>query len=464
MADEEQKPQEEEQVDEPKKLTVNVGEIEDVGTLKKKVNVEIPKEEIDRKLDENYGELDTTAQIPGFRIGRAPRRLIEKRFGKDVREQVRLSLLAESIDSAIEQAELKKIGEPDVDIDAISLPDDGPLTFSFEVEVEPEFDLPELEGIEVEEKDVEVTDKDVDEQLENIRWRFAKLEECGDDAKIEKGDEVKCDLKVEVGEEAPVVRNDAEIVARVHPIEGITFEGIEEALIGAGVGDRKETEATVSKEHENEAWREKAAKLSVEVKKISKWIRPEVDDEFAAKVGFDTVKEMRDTMKTELESRKGQQVRQDLEQQIRDYVLKNTKIDLPDGLTERQTDRALQRRVVQLKQMGMPEVLIRDRVDELRSKARDTAVDDLKTMFALDKIARQYEIEVEEEEVNSVVANMAAGQGRRPEKMRQEMMQDGSYQNVFGMVRERKVVEKLLDSAKISKADTKEADEKTEKK
>ena len=107
--------------------------VEDAGTLKKKVTVTVPRERIDAKFDELYGELGHSAQIPGFRIGHAPRRLVEKRFGREVGKDVRNGIIGESIGQALEQAELSTLGEPDLDLEAIELPDDGDLAYSFEV-------------------------------------------------------------------------------------------------------------------------------------------------------------------------------------------------------------------------------------------------------------------------------------------------------------------------------------------
>jgi len=452
--------EEQQQADQPKQVAVTVVSIEDVGTLKKKVNVEIPRDQINGKLDENFVELAGTAQVPGFRIGRAPRRLIEKRFGKDVREQVRLTLIGAGVERAIEQEDLKTLGDPDLDLDKIQMPDDGPLAFSFEVEVEPEFDLPELDGIEVIERPRDVTDKDIDEQIENMRWRLAVLEEQNDDVIAEKGDQVHCDLTLDVGDQPPVVQNDIDLNIRAQAIEGITFDHLEDILVGAAVGDTKQTEATVSDEHANEAWRGQKARLGITVKKIARWRLPELNDEFARGVGFDTVQQYRDGVKTELEAQKGQQVRRDMEDQIRKYLVANTKFDLPEAMTNRQADRVLIRQVMQLRRMGMPEVLIEERLDELRTGSRDVAVEDLRVMFITGKIARLQEIEVSDEEVNSIIANMAVNQGRRPERLRQEMNRDGSYDNLTGMVREGKVLEKLLENAKITTAPAEPADRK----
>jgi trigger factor len=310
----------------------------------------------------------------------------------------------------------------------------------------------------------DVTDKDIDEQVDNIRWRLANLEEASAGAAVEKNDHVSASVTLQVGDEPPVVRHDLELAARGQAIEGVMFEKLDEVLIGAKVGETKTTEATVGDEHATESWRGKTAKATIEVAKVSKWILPEVNDALTQQFGVESVEKWREILKAELESRKGQQVKRDMEDQVREYLLEQVKFDLPEKMTERQTDRALIRRIFQLQQMGMPQVLIEEKIDDLRSRSREAAVKDLKLSFIMEKIARQMEIEVSDEEVNSMIANVALSQGRRPERVRQEMLRDGRYENAFGVVREQKVLEKLLATAKITKSEGEKADSKKKKK
>jgi trigger factor len=452
MADEQNvKPEAQVEQEQPAKLKVNVVSIEDSGTLKKKVKLEVPQEEIDKKLDENFKELSRSAAVPGFRTGRAPRRLVERRFSKDVREQVRLQLIAMAIEQSIDDSKLETLGEPDVKFEDIKLPEKGPLTFDYDVEIRPQFDVPGLDGIAVTEKDVKITDKDVDEQIENYRWQLAHLKEVPADGATEKNDHIEADTTFQVGDEPPVVKHDSPFDLRPQHIEGVNFEEIGDQFVGLKIGDSKTVEVKVADTHATEAWRGKTAKLTVTAKKIFRWEPPVVDDDFAKKYGYENVAALRESVKTELEAHRGQQARRDMEDQVRKYLLDNTKVDVPAGVAERQTSRVLYRKVLELRQMGIPPVLIEQKIDDIKTKARSQAIDDMKLFFILDKVARQLELEVSEEEVNGSIAAMAAQSGRRPERMREEMMREGMLENVYEMIRERKVLEKLLEKAKITK-------------
>jgi len=452
MADEQTKKQGEQAGNEEEaKLTVNVVSVEDSGTLKKKLKVEVPREEIDKRLNENFTEVMRTVQVPGFRLGRAPRKLIEKRFGKDIRDQVKLNLVAGAVERAVEETKLQTLGDPDLKFDAITLPDEGSLVFEFEVEVHPEFDLPKLEGIEVTEKDIPVTEKDIDDQIENYRWQMANLQEVAAGGSTEKNDHIEADSTFEVGGEPPTVKHDSPLDLRPQAIEGVMFNDLGDQLAGLKIGDSKTVEVTVPDTHTKEAWRGKTAKLVVTVKKIFRWILPEMSEDLAKQFGFTSISNWRETVKTELEARKGQQARKDLEEQIEKYLLDNVKIEIPEGVAERQTNRALMRRVLELQQMGIPPVLIEQQIDDLRARVRTQAMDDLRLSFIFNKIGRQYEIKVDEEEVNGMIASIAVRKGRRPERVREEMIHEGTISNVYEIIHERKVMEKLIEKAKITK-------------
>src|SRR5215210_8521954 len=143
--------------------------VEDAGPATKKVSIEIPRERIEAKLKEQFKELRQQASIPGFRVGHAPQKLIEKRFSQDVKDQVRRTLISESYEQAVEKNNLQVIGEPQFDNpDAIQLPEEGSFTYSFEVEVQPDITLPDLSKLKVKKPNVRVTDENVQQALKNL--------------------------------------------------------------------------------------------------------------------------------------------------------------------------------------------------------------------------------------------------------------------------------------------------------
>ena len=164
--------------------------VEDAGPARKKLTIEIPQERIEEKIESLYGRIRNDAQIPGFRRGRAPQRLIEKRFGDDIKNDAKGQLLSEGYSQAIEEHDLDVLGEPDVkDVDEIELPESGPLKFEVEVEVSPDFELPDLSEIKVEKPSTEVSDDDVTAEIERFRERMGKMSPVEDEsAEIAEGD------------------------------------------------------------------------------------------------------------------------------------------------------------------------------------------------------------------------------------------------------------------------------------
>src|SRR5437867_12424598 len=144
--------------------------IEDAGPATKRVVVEIPKDRIDQKLSEQYKDLRQQAAIPGFRPGHAPQKLIEKRFSSDVKEQVRRNLISESYEQAVEKNNLQVIGEPQFDDpDAIQLKEDQPLKYTFQIEVQPDFTVPDLGNLVVKKPKIQVTEENVQQALQNLK-------------------------------------------------------------------------------------------------------------------------------------------------------------------------------------------------------------------------------------------------------------------------------------------------------
>ncbi len=432
-----------EQQDEPQ-LDVAV---EDAGTLKKKVSVTVPRERIDAKMDEMFGELSTSAQVPGFRIGHAPRKLIEKRFGKEVSADVKNSLVGETLGQAIEKADLKTLGEPDINLEEIELPDDGNMEYSFDVEVQPEFELPELEGIEIQKPKIEITEERIDEGIDNVRENFATFEAT--EEPVEEGDVLNVDVKLSGEDITPQHREDVTLRAAPGQVEGVPLVDLPKELAGKKIGDVIKITATGPESHPNEDWRGKELTIEITIKGVQRRALPEVNDEFAASCGFDSVDDMRQQVRQRMEANLESEVKQHMRQQVRQYLLDKTDFELPEGVVARHTQRVLQRRYVDLLYRGVPRERIDENLTQLQASASQEAQQDLKLTFILQKVADKQDIEVDESEVNSRIAQMASQYNRRPERLREELARDGTLDSVQSTLREEKALDKLLEKAQV---------------
>ena len=432
----------------------NVVTIEDSGSCKKKVSVEIPEETIKKALDERYHKLRAEAVVPGFRRGRAPVRLLEKRFGSDVSEEIKLKLLVDASEAALKDSELDTLGDPDIGHENIDLPKDGPMKFDFEVEVRPQFDLPELEGIAVEKPKIEVIDQQIDEEIQAMRKR-AGIWVPKEDGDVEIDDQVVADAVLKFEDATEDQKHDnIEIFVRKNGFVGpIPIETLDELLVGAESGDVKKTSVNIPKTFFNEQYRGKSIDVEMTIKDVKRLEPAELDETFFKRYGVDNENELRQAIGDARREQAERDSRTAMGDQVYKYLLDNTEFDLPGNIVANQSMRILQRQYTNLLIRGVGREQIEEQMDRLRASSEIQAKEQLKLFFIMSKVAERLDVpEASEEEVNGYIAQVAASRGRRPEKVRQELARDGSLEQFKLQVREQKCVEKLLESANITEA------------
>jgi trigger factor len=427
--------------------------IEDAGPATKKVSVEVPEHLITAKIEEQFKQLRREAAVPGFRPGHAPLKLIEKRFHSDVRDQVRRTLISESYEQAISKNSLSVIGEPHFDeAEKIELPETGNLTYSFEVEVQPDINLPPLTGLAVKKPKVLVKDEHVDQAMLNLRQQQGALVPV-EDRGVEAGDYLVADVHLKVDGEVVSHQHDAQVIAKPGRFAGIQVDDLDVKLQGMKPGEKREFTVTASDTHPDEKIRGKQVTVEVELKDIKTLELAEINDAFLESLGFANEPELRQALREQMDQRVEYDVQQSMRDQINNYLLQNVYIDLPSKLSDRQADRVLQRRRIELLMRGIPEDQVDSQIDALREGIKDESVRDLKLFFILQKIANDFKVDVDEAELNGRIALLAAQSGKRPEKLKQEMTADGSLLSMYVQMREQKAVDKILETSKIEEVD-----------
>jgi len=425
--------------------------IEDAGPCKKKVSIEIAREKITYTTDKQYKDMGKEALVPGFRKGRAPRRLLEKRFGKETTEQIKLTLMADASKSAVEDNKLRTLGEPDIDFDKIELPSEGSLTFDFEVEVRPEFDLPQLEGIPVTRTKLEVTDDQIDREIEQMQ-RWSGVWTPREEGSVEPEDQIIADavLKTEGIEEEQKLDN-VEIHVRQNGFVGaIPVEKLDELLVGARAGETKETSVEVPKTFFREEYRGKKVDIRIDIKDI-KWLKPaELDENFLKRYEVEDENDLREKIRDTLHSQLETQGRTEMTDQIYEYLLDKTDFDLPMNVVAEQASSVLQRQYTNLLMRGLSREQIGEQIEQLQAGSEQEAQKQLKTFFIMDKVADKLEIEVSDEEINGHIAQLAMQRGQRPERLREDMERDGSLAQFSLEVRQDKCIAKMLETAVIT--------------
>ena len=439
----------------------NLVTIEEAGVCRKKVTVEVPQESVKAMLGEQFKELKEEALVPGFRKGRAPVRLLEKKFGKEVSEQVKLKLLAQASEAALKANNIESLGDPDIDFEKVELPENGPMKFSFEVEVRPEFELPAIEGIEINKPKFEVTDAKIDEEVVALQKR-AGIWTPQEGGSVEAGDQVIAAVEIKAEDEAEPTKLDNETVTvgKNGFVGGVAVPELEELMAGAKQGDEKAATVDVPATFYNEKYRGKKVDVKIAVKDIKRQIPAQLNEDFFTKFGLSSEAELKDRIREMLADRNEQQAQDAMRDQVYKYLNESTAFELPAAIVGDQSAQILKREYINLLMRGVPKEQVEEHVQELRAGSEERAKEQLKTFFIMDKIASKLGIEVSEEEINGHIARIAAQRGRRPEKMREEMVRDGSLAQFSMQVREEKCVSKLLETAKINDVEPAKLEEK----
>ncbi len=411
--------------------------VETLSPTRVKLIVEVPFEELKPELDKAYKSIAASVNIPGFRKGKVPSRIIDQRFGRGMVVQEAVNeALPRFYQEAAEAQELKVIGRPEVEVTAVPMTDGEDFEFTVETEVRPEIELPELEGIAVQVDDVEVSDDDVEERLAALRQRFGAV--VGVERAVEDGDLVTLDLSATIGE------------TEIDAVEGISYEmgsgnmlpGMDEALLGMSAGDTKTFTAPLAGgEHEGED-----ADCTVTVQAVKVRELPELDDEFAQLASpFDTLAELKD----DLRSQAAQAKKFDQGVQARDKVLQHlldvTDIPVPDGIVKEEVDAHLE-----------GENRLDD--DEHRAEVDESTRKALKAQFLLDALAEKLEVEVGQPELIEYLIMSAQQYGMDPNQFAQAVDSQGQIGAMVGEVARRKALAAVLEKAKVTDASGNEID------
>ncbi len=450
-------------------------DVTDVGVLRKTVGITVPRDSLTSEFDKEYDGLASDALVPGFRKGHAPRKLVEKRFGREVNEQVQTRLVSNAYLAAVDKEELKVLGDPMIWVDVqdkkkpdepaqekllemgaalphISLPDDGDFTFRCEVEVKPEFQLPELEGVALEKPILTISDEDVQVQIDRMRAQRGNWAPVEADGKIVADDLLVCDLKLTAGDKEIKTLDNVQLAARAQVVEGAVLSDLGDVLAGARVGDSRSIDAELPDDYEVQNLRGKKATFTLTINEIKRMQLPPLDKAFLDAQGFDGEDDYRKWVKTQMELQLEAEIRRGMKGQAKQYLLDNTKIELPEGLSSRQTERAAARKAIELRRQGVPAEEIDKHADELRTGAREEALMELKLYFIFEEIAEKFEVDVTEEEINGQIAQMARAYNRRFDRVRDELAKNNGIEQLYLEVRDEKCIERILDKAKITEA------------
>jgi trigger factor len=434
---------------EPKRLNLDV-QIASPSACERHVTVSVSREDVDRYLHEAYSEIMATASVPGFRVGRAPRKLVENRFKDEIGEKIKGSLLMDSLSQISEEQSFTAISEPELNLDAIEVPDEGPMVFEFDIEVRPEFELPKWKGLKIERPVRDFTEADIDEQVEQMLARYGQLAPHDGPA----GPHDYVTVNVRISHEGKQITHEEEKTLRLRKqlsfLDG-RMDDFGKVMEGAKAGDTRAGKVKLTQDAPNEELRGKTLDIEFEVLDVKKLKLPELTPDFLQEIGnFESVEKFREAIQANLQRQLEYEQQRKARQQITAELTKKADWELPPGLLKRQSSRELERAVMELRRAGFSEAEIRARENELRQNSAASTAKALKEHFILERIAEEEKIEAQEGDFEQEIFLMAMQSGESPRRVRAQIEKRGLMDVLQNQIVERKVLERVQAEAKFT--------------
>ena len=412
------------------------------------LTIEVSAEDFNNALDQAFKKVVKDVQIPGFRKGRIPRNIFENRFGVESLYQDAVDfVLPGAYTKAIDETGIEPIDQPSIDVGEINK--NEPVVFTATVQVKPEVTLGEYKGIEVEKKDIEVTDEDVDQALEELREKHVELI-IKEDGEVEDGDTVVIDFEGfsdgEAFEGGKGENHSLEIGS------GQFIPGFEEQLIGKKSGEETEVEVTFPEEYHAEDLAGKAATFKVKIHEIKAKELPELDDDFAQDVDeeAETLEELKDKTRKDLEESKKQAAENEKRETLIEKASENAEVDIPDVMVETELDQMMKEFEQRLQMQGMTLEMYTQfsgqDEDQFKDQMRDDAKKRVKTNLTLEAIVAAEDLKVSEEEIDAEVEKMAEMYDTKKDQL--IMMLGGNTTVLEQDLKFQKAIDFLIDQSK----------------
>jgi trigger factor len=415
-------------------------------TCKKELVIEIPGDVVQREADSVAGQFAKRARIPGFRPGHAPTSLVHRHFREDIRSEVTQTLVPRFFQNAVKDHNWEVVGQPH--FEDLKFEEGQPLTCKASFEVFPEFELQPYRELEVEEEVPEVTDADVDKAIEDLRERAATFEVVTDRAAGD-GDYLTVNYRgqdTSSPSSPPVEAKEAVLhLGGKHTVEGFT-----ENLRGATSGDVKEFSVTYPADYPQKSLAGKTFGYHVEVQSIKSKEVPPADDELAKSVSeFATLGELRQKLRQDLAESAQRRAEMGSKQQLAEKLLATHTFPVPEVLVEVQLDRRLERTVGQLIAQGIDPRQTEVDWRKVREEARPEAEKEVRVALILERVADAEKIDLSEEEVDTVIREMAHERRLTPAELKTRLTHDGRLDTLKVSHRNQKALDFIYRNAKI---------------
>ncbi len=440
---------EEEDEDEVKFVEDPTYEVDYKGDCAYEVKATVPAVNAKKQAEDLFDELQGEAEVPGFRPGRAPRKLIERKFAKAVRGEAEAKLVSAAFAKLLKDEDLHPIKMPDVEglEDAKERKEDEPLVLTYKFEVSPRVELGKYRGIEVERPILEISEDRIKEAVDGLRERQAVFEPLKK-GKAKDGDQVSIDFKGTIdGEEFPGgSASDYPYILGTKRF----FPEFEEVLTGASPGKELTCTVTLPEDNPDKDLQGKQAEFTITIKEIQRRKVPKLTDDFAKQAGYESADDLREKVAEQLRSAASDQSQQITEGRAVTQVIEASTYEIPVSLIESASEDVFEDETRRLLSMRMPADVVREHEDEMRVEARKKAVNDIKYVVTLSEIGEAEGVEVTDEDFEQEVASLAERTGAATEMVSRYIEEGDRKSSYEGRIFRAKALQVVMDHATVT--------------
>ncbi len=427
--------------------------IENSDGCRRVIGIDVPADDARSDYDTIVGAFIKNAKVSGFRQGKAPLALVEKRYSKSIIQETKDRLIPRFYNEALEQEGIAPVAV--IDVQNVEFGRDDGLKFKVIIDVAPEFKLPKYKKIALKRESVEVADEDVEKTLSDILQRFARFEDIADKP-VASGDMVQIDYEATSdGKPLGEVANDASDISKgedfwVPTGESEFVPGLNAALEGTSVGDTLTVDVDFPADYNVSTVVGLKAVYSVTIKGVRTSVAPEIDEEFLKRFDVESEDALRARIRTDLEEAAQSKETGRLRDEISKFLIEKTKMDLPQSLVERETHSLVRDMLTRAAQQGGSREMLEQHRDEIYGSASQNAQNRVKLSYIVTRICAEENIEITDEDVENRLEEIAQRYGMPVDRIRPELeKQDEGLQNLRTEVHGGKAMDFLLENAKI---------------
>jgi trigger factor len=410
------------------------------------LSVTVAASRVDKAFDRSYKNLQKEVRIKGFRPGKAPRSVLERMYAASIPDEIQRLLVAETLGDAVELVGITPVTEPGIDAQR---PAPGePFAYEARVELKPEIELPDTHGLPAQRPPLEVGGDEVLTQLESLRERSAPIVEEAEGTPAEEGHSLTIDFVGSV--EGGLFEGGSAKGQEIELGSGRLVPGFEAQLVGAVAGDDRRVEVDFPEDYGNADLAGKHAVFEVHVEAVKKRQLSELDDEFAKDLGaeFETLDQLRDRIRSDLESRRQHAAEQMLRRTVMDSLIERTDFEVPPGVVERQ----LQHQIESFRreyESQVPAEVLQSQLTRMAEEGREAAVRRVREAFLLATFAETESIEAVDEDVDRRLDEMAEERGMPPAQLRKLAHEQGWHEAIRSELVDQKALDLLVERAAV---------------